>query len=327
MSRTGPIGAAIDIGSNSIKLRMGRLVDGKVEVLLDATEVVQLGRGLVDGQFTQEAMDRALAVVSSMADQARRAGARTRLVGTMALRVAANAEEFTRRVLGATGLRVQILSGEEEARYSWRGAASLLPTGGDLVMFDTGGGSTEFVLAQGGRIVRVQSLPVGAVSLTEDFLGFGPVPQRALDAACSHVDALLREHDIRRLGPGAPSVVGLGGGVVAMASVKTGREAFLPQDLHGMTLTVQDLKTQIRLYSLLNPEERQNVVGLPPSRSDVVLGSACIVLRALAALEVPSCVLSIYGLRHGVLMAMLEDGEYDNIPQGGLFQHDRAQDL
>ena len=307
--------AAIDIGSNSIKMRVGRCSGGRLEVLHDATEVVRLGRGFVDGGIAERTMERAVRVVTDMVAKARELGAETRLVGTMALRVATNAGEFLRRIREATGLDVQVISGEEEARYSWKGAAAgfecdAAPGAGDMVMFDTGGGSTEFVFGRhGAPDVRIQSVPVGAVTLSERFLegGQGPVRQSAIDAASRYVDDLFRENGIARRDPAvAPAVLGLGGGVVAMASVKNRMEEFLPVQLHGTELTRKDLAVQMRLYASLDLEERQSIIGLPPSRADVVLGSVCIVLCALKALDVPSCRLSINGLRHGVLMEMCE---------------------
>ena len=307
--------AAIDIGSNSIKLRVGRWENGQASVLLDTTEVVKLSRGFrgeTAPRILDETMENAVRVVTEMVSRAREMGADVRLVGTMALRQAVNAGEFLSRIRGTTGLEIQILSGEEEALYSWEGALSSLQRepSGDLVMFDTGGGSTEFVFGQKNRISKIQSVPTGAVSLTERFLGRWPVRQADLDAAMEHVSYLLKENGIERHHPtDPPFVVGLGGGVIAMVSVKSGTEPFIPVDLHGKSLTQKDIIRQMRLYASLTLEERQNVIGLPPSRADVILGSACIVLCILKALNVPSCLASINGLRHGVLMEMFTGAE------------------
>ena len=139
----GRVCAAVDIGSNSIKLRVGRCAAGGVQVLLDTTEVVRLGGCLRDGAIPEETMCNAVRVVSEMVGRARRMGVEPCLVGTMALRVAANAHEFLSLVHRRTGLEVRILSGEEEASYSWKGAsADFARNGGDLVLFDTRGGGT-----------------------------------------------------------------------------------------------------------------------------------------------------------------------------------------
>ena len=299
--------AVIDIGSNSIKLRVGGCVRGRLDVLLDTTEVVKLGCGFVDGAITEATMQNAVRVVAEMVDRARSLGAEPCLVGTMALRRAVNAGEFQRRIRELKGLDIRILSGEEEARYSWRGAMAGFCLGGDLVMFDTGGGSTEFVFGRREGISRTQSVPVGAVTLMEQFFTMDPVPAPILKDAMDFVYDVLEQNGIARARPASePLVVGLGGGVVAVGSVKNGSDTFIPRRLHGMMLTQKDLAAQLELYSALTLSERQNIVGLPASRADIILGSVCIALCGMRALNVPSFILSINGLRHGLLMEMFE---------------------
>ena len=87
-----------------------------------------------------------------------------------------------------------------------------------------------------------------------------------------------------------------------MTGVKFACENFMPSKLHGSMLTQRDIVQQIRMYSSLTLSERENVIGLPKSRADVILGSACIVLEALRMLDAPACVVSINGLRHGLLL-------------------------
>lgn len=302
----GRVCAAVDIGSNSIKLRVGRCAARGVQVLLDTTEVVRLGNCLRDGAIPEETMRNAARVVAEMVGRARRMGAEPCLVGTMALRVAVNAHEFLFLVRRRTGLEVRILSGEEEASYSWKGAsADFARNGGNLVLFDTGGGSTEFVFGRRGAIERIQSVPVGAVSLTERFFAEDPPSGSALDEAMVCVREVLSANGIARVHPGT-AVLGLGGGAVAIGSVKDGSPAFIPTRLHGMMLTRKDVAEQMALYSSLPLAERRRIVGLPASRADIVLGSACIILGALRALDVESFTLSINGLRHGVLLERCE---------------------
>lgn len=124
----------------------------------------------------------------------------------------------------------------------------------------------------------------------------------------------LSANGIARAHPGtAPAVLGLGGGAVAIGSVKDGSATFIPTRLHGMMLTRKDVAEQVELYASLPLAERRRIAGLPASRADIVLGSACIILGAMRALDVECFTLSINGLRHGVLLEMCEgprsDGE------------------
>ena len=311
--------SVVDIGSNSIKLRVARCPAGRIEVLLDTTEVVRLGRRTADGRLRREAIRNGARVVEEMVRRSREMGAEPCLVGTMALRVAENAQDFLREILGRTGLEVRILSGEEEARLAWRGALDG-SDGGSFAVFDTGGGGTEFVFgASPGGATRSESVAVGAVSLTERFFAADPPAPESLDLALRYVRDLLLCSKIEWADPSRPpSVIGLGGGVVAMASVKLGLPGFAPLRLNGMELTRGDVEGQMRRYAAATLEERRRIRGLPASRADLVLASSCIVLCALEALGAGSFTVSINGLRHGLLVQMFEsDGllHSDGLPR------------
>lgn len=311
--------SVVDIGSNSIKLRVARCPAGRIEVMLDTTEVVRLGRRTADGRLRREAIRNGARVVEEMVRRSREMGAEPCLVGTMALRVAENAQDFLREILGRTGLEVRILSGEEEARLAWRGALNG-SDGGPFAVFDTGGGSTEFVFgASPGGATRSESVAVGAVSLTERFFTADPPAPESLDLALRYVRDLLLCSKIEWADPSRPpSVIGLGGGVVAMASVKLGLPGFAPLRLNGMELTRGDVEGQMRRYAAATLEARRRIRGLPASRADLVLASSCIVLCALEALGAGSFTVSINGLRHGLLVQMFEsDGllHSDGLPR------------
>ncbi len=303
--------SVIDIGSNSIKLRVARCLAGRIEVLLDTTEVVRLGRRTVDGRLREEAIRNGARVVEEMVRRSHDMEAEPYLVGTMALRVAGNAQDFLREILGRTGLEVRILSGEEEARLAWRGALDGAG-GGPFAVFDTGGGSTEFVFGAScgtppGGATRSESVAVGAVTLTERFFAADPPAPESLDLALRHVRDLFLCSKIEWADPSnPPSVIGLGGGVVAMASVKLGLLGFAPLRLNGTELTRGDVEGQMRRYAAGTLEERRRIRGLPASRADLVLASSCIVLCALEALGAGSFTVSINGLRHGLLVQMFE---------------------
>ena len=219
-------------------------------MLLDTTEVVRLGRRTADGRLRREAIRNGARVVEEMVRRSREMGAEPCLVGTMALRVAENAQDFLREILGRTGLEVRILSGEEEARLAWRGALDG-SDGGSFAVFDTGGGSTEFVFgASPGGATRSESVAVGAVSLTERFFAADPPAPESLDLALRYVRDLLLCSKIEWADSSRPpSVIGLGGGVVAMASVKLGLPGFAPLRLNGMELTRGDVEGQMRRYA------------------------------------------------------------------------------
>ena len=300
------IRAVIDVGSNSIKMRVADVSQGRVRVIRDETEVVKLGRGMSStGLLSQESMKLSCSTVSRMVRKAKHIGAEIFIAGTMALRTAQNSSEFLRMVKTSTALDIHVLTGEEEAKYSWLGASEGFRITGEAVMFDTGGGSTEFVSGFGREMKRAVSVPIGAVNLSERFFADvdSPVKKSACDEAVKYLHELFAENAIETFKPAKSGIViAVGGGVAAMSCVKCASEDFIPSKLHGSILTLKDVIRQIRLYSSLTLSERENIIGLPKSRADVILGSACIVFAALKTLDAQSCIVSINGLRHGLLV-------------------------
>lgn len=299
------IRTVIDIGSNSIKMRIAKVHNGHVTVLRDETEVVRLGRGMSStGMLREESMKASCEAVIRMSKRAKKFGNDIFIVGTMALRTAKNSDVFVKMVKDSCGLDVHVFSGEEEAEYSWLGAVDGFNLKGEAVMFDSGGGSTEFVSGSDGQMNESVSVPIGAVNLSERFFPDhdSPVKGKAFNAAYEYVTALFNENNITKFRTSPCEFIGVGGGAVTMASVKHAQENFMPSKLQGCILTQRDIVRQIQMYSSLTLKERRNIIGLPASRADVILGSACIILTAMRILNAKSFRVSINGLRHGLLL-------------------------
>ncbi|MDR2175672.1 MAG: hypothetical protein LBO82_07010 [Synergistaceae bacterium] len=298
--------AVIDIGSNSIKLRVIRREENALRVLIDRTELVRMGQGLENGIIAETAMRHGAETIQRMARTAAEMDADLIVVGTIALRSARNAEVFIRQVREETGLAVEILSEEQEAHLAWLGAVhSLGVQGGDIAVLDIGGGSTQFVVSADSRITRSASIPIGTVNLTEKFFAAEPVEPDTVEKAVRYVrDAFVS-------GGAAPapgfSVIAMGGGVLALASVKQRFPAFIPGKLDGTFLTRADIAAQRDLYASTSLAERMKIAALPPKRADIVLAGACIAQCALEVLRADSFRVSINGLRHGLLLKMFGD--------------------
>ncbi|MDR1649835.1 MAG: hypothetical protein LBR71_06195 [Synergistaceae bacterium] len=309
--------AVIDIGSNSIKLRVIRReekdkgendrgerdrAENGLRVLADRTELVRIGRGLGSGGIGEAEMRHGLEAIQRMACAAEEMEAKPRIVGTMALRVAWNAEDFIRQVFERTGIAVEVLSEEQEARLAWLGAVhSLGMKEGDVAVLDIGGGSTQLVVSSDSRITRCESVPIGTVSLTEKFFASDPVEPDRVKEAVLHIQEAFVFGEAAV--PGL-SVIGLGGGVLALASVKQKFPSFVPGRLNGTLLTRTDVAAQKELYASMPLAERMKIAALPPKRADIALAGACIAQCALDALRADSFRVSINGLRHGLLLEM-----------------------
>src|SRR5262245_57918904 len=165
--------AVIDVGTNSVKFHIGeRRADGVWRTIVDRAEVTRLGEGLGDGgRLDPEAMGRTVEAIAGRADEAKRSGVVTiAAVGTEGLRIASNRAAFLEAVRARGGVQIEVIPGEEEARLAYLAVKSGLgPVTGSLVVFDTGGGSSQFTFGHGDHVDERFSVNVGAVRFTERF--------------------------------------------------------------------------------------------------------------------------------------------------------------
>jgi exopolyphosphatase / guanosine-5'-triphosphate,3'-diphosphate pyrophosphatase len=294
--------AAIDVGTNSVKLHIGeRRADGTWSTVADRAEVTRLGEGLdAAGSLQPEPMKRTLEAIAAMADESNSAGAvAIAAVGTAGLRAATNSAELVSAVEARCGVRIEIIPGEEEARLAYLAAGSGLALGsGPLVVFDTGGGSSQFTFGQGGVIAEQFSVPVGAARLTERYGLDRAVTEDELAAA---LDGIAAELD--RLGgrPAPEVLVGMGGAVTNLAAVSHELAEYDPEVVQGTELDSAEIDRQLELYRTRTADERRAVVGLQPNRAEVILAGTCVVRTVLDKLGRDSLVVSDRGLRHGLI--------------------------
>jgi exopolyphosphatase/guanosine-5'-triphosphate,3'-diphosphate pyrophosphatase len=295
--------AVVDVGTNSVKFVLGeRAVDGSWRHLVDRSEVTRLGQGLAaSDRLDPDAIERTTEAVVGMVDEARSYGVEGVVAaGTAWMRAAENSDELVAAVLDRAGVRIEMIDGEEEARLSYLAAiAGLPPLDGSLVVFETGGGSTQFTFGHGDRVEDRFSVDVGAVRLTEQFgLAYAVDEQRVaavLDALGDELAAL----DGR---PEPDALVGMGGALTNLAAVRHELAAYDPAVVQGTVLDVAELERQLELYRTRDAEERRSIVGLQPKRADIILAGACIVRAVLAKLDSASLVVSDRGLRHRLLV-------------------------
>lgn len=301
--------AVIDIGTNSIKFCLAESAkqDGTFEVIKDANDIAKLGEGLKDtGLIGPEPLERNAQSVAAFAKEAKEAGAdETAVVGTMALRTARNTADFAKRVKELCGLEVRVIPGEEEAQLSYIAVMSGIAgaAAANLVTFDTGGGSTEFVFGEAGSIKRKFSLNIGAIRFTEAYLSQMPVPAAKLSEAQAQIRRELSEGGVTA---GAKFLVGMGGNVTSIASVKHQMKVYDPDVIQGSKLTLADIDAQIADYAGKTLDERRTIVGLQPKRADVILAGACIVRQIMELTGVSELTVSDRGLRHGLLYRLFK---------------------
>jgi exopolyphosphatase/guanosine-5'-triphosphate,3'-diphosphate pyrophosphatase len=295
--------AVIDVGTNSVKLHVGeRRADGGWTTVVDRAEITRLGEGRDDdGRLRAEPIERTAAAIATMVDEALQDGVDgLAAVGTAGLREAPNAAELVEAVHARTGTKVEVIPGDEEARIAYLAVqATLARRPGSLVVFDTGGGSSQFTFGDGGRIEEQFSVPVGAARLTERFGLDGAVSGETLAAALDAVAADLARLDGRAT---PDALVGLGGAVTNLAAVSHGLSTYDPEVVQGTVLDTSEIDRQLELYRTRTSEERRGIPGLQPKRAEVILAGACVVRTVLSKLGCESLTVSDRGLRHGVML-------------------------
>jgi exopolyphosphatase/guanosine-5'-triphosphate,3'-diphosphate pyrophosphatase len=295
--------AVIDVGTNSVKLHVGeRHTGGAWRTVLDRAEVTRLGQGLKESGWLQpEPLQRTADAIVGMVGESRAAGAaEVAAVATAGMRQADNSAELVDTVRDRCGVGIEVISGEEEARLAYRAATSALDVGhGSLVVFDTGGGSTEFTFGQAGKVEERFSLDVGAAPYTERFGLDNAVSDDLLAQAREAIAADLAQLDGRQR-PAA--LVGMGGALTNLAAVRHGLAEYDSDVVQGTVLDRAEVDRQIELYRTRTADERREITGLQPARAEVILSGACIVRTVLDKLQADELTVSDRGLRHGLLV-------------------------
>jgi exopolyphosphatase/guanosine-5'-triphosphate,3'-diphosphate pyrophosphatase len=278
--------AAVDLGSNTTRLLVGRVDDGRIDELHRESRITRLGEG-VDSRRRLLPLPIAR-VRNALTDYRRTAeslGAeRTLLVATSAVRDAENGEAFLGEIEWSYGFATQLLSGDEEAELTQRGVGEL---GAATLLVDIGGGSTELVLG-GFRT----SLPMGSVRFTERH---GEDVDASIDAA----RALLPE-----LGP--ESAVGVAATITSLAALDLGLDDYDRSRVHGHVLTRDGARAQLERLAASPLEERRRVPVLEPERAPVIVAGAAILVAILDAYGLESIRASERDLLDGAALAAAE---------------------
>jgi exopolyphosphatase / guanosine-5'-triphosphate,3'-diphosphate pyrophosphatase len=293
--------AILDIGTNSIKFMIFSLKNGELEIKLEMNNISRLGEGLSrTGRLSTESMQRNIEALAGFISMAKKYGVKEIIaVGTMCLRKAGNSAEFLKLAKSVLKLDIKVISGEEEARLSYLAVLStIVQADKNVVVFDTGGGSTEFIFGNGMEFRRKISLDLGAVYPTEEFLHSDP-PQKEevrqmLDYMRDFFSKAIASQTVNYL-------VGIGGTVTSMGAVMHKLKEYDPDVIQGSVLDSAEVKRQFEMYSTKSLEERKKIIGLQPKRADVILAGAGIIKTLMELMKIDRLTISDRGLRHGLM--------------------------
>jgi len=294
--------AAVDIGTNSVRLLV---TDGDGRELERTMRITRLGQGVdSSGALHPEAVARTVAVLSEYGARIASHGVRrVRAAATSAARDAKNGRVFLDAAEAALGTRPELLSGEEEARLSFRGAtAELSASEGPFLVVDIGGGSTEFILGQSEPEALI-SVPMGCVRFTERHLRADPPTREELDACMADVKRELK--GVRKvIDPcRARCVLGLAGTVTALSAMKLGLERYDANRTHHSVLRRTDAESSFTRLAASSVEGRRKLLA-EPERAEVIVAGAAILLTFLREFAIDELLVSEHDILDGIAASL-----------------------
>lgn len=305
----------IDIGTNSVKLLVADVDGQEVLPILEDSNQTRLGRGFYETHELQpDAIKQTAEAVADFAKVAREREAKTiRVIATSAARDAKNSRELTMAIERASGLKVEIISGEQEADWAFQGVTSDPKLAKQsLLILDVGGGSTEFILGCDREKHFCRSFPLGSVRLLEDIPHSDPPTAGELNRCRDWLREFLKREVAPELEPALGreknsgdkivQMVGTGGTANILVRMKKKLDSFARTQIEGERLTREQTVAQMNRLWSLPLEERKKIPGLPANRADVILTGVAIYEAVMEQFDFSDFQVSMRGLRFAALM-------------------------
>lgn len=304
--------ASIDIGTNTVLLLIGEVQNGNLQVLHEEYRIPRLGKG-VDANRTlqRESIERVMEVLkeykSIINDKFPKLEQIT-ITATSAVRDAENRDEFLGLVKEEVGEDVQLLTGDEEAQFTYQGAlATLNELEKDaFIVLDIGGGSTEIAVGKGGKLLTFTSIDMGCVRFTERFLVHNPPYQEEIYQCREAIQELLVKNKLKL--PRNLKAIGVAGTMTSLAAINMQVSATDYDLFNGMVIDTAALSKSIEIFSLHTHDQ---LLELSPEvmsgREDIFLAGLLILEGFLKYYNLSEIVVSTGGIRHGALLISEKD--------------------
>jgi exopolyphosphatase/guanosine-5'-triphosphate,3'-diphosphate pyrophosphatase len=296
--------AAVDCGTNSIRLLIADLVDGELREVDRRMTIVRLGQGVdATGAFAPQALERVFAASDDFVAAIRAAGvSRVRFVATSAARDVSNRDEFFTGIRKRFGVDPDIISGREEAELSFRGATTSLDLPAPYLVADIGGGSTELVLGDQTGVIAAESLDIGSVRLTERHVTTDPTSPAELAAITRDIDALLDGTTVPLAD--ARNLVAVAGTATTVAAVALGLPEYDRAAVHHAQLSAVDLRTATTWLTTSTRAARSAVPSIHPGRVDVIGAGALILQNLFNRLPLEALTVSEQDILNGAALSL-----------------------
>jgi len=298
--------AAIDLGTNTARLLIGFTApDGSIRPLVIQRRITRLGGGFSETEgLSREAWDRSLAALADFAGELNRHGAgKIRAVATSAVRDAANGRAFCADVLKETGIRLEIIDSREEGILTLNGVlAALDEPAGTFLIFDIGGGSTEFTLATERRPLFTESLPLGVVRLTEGKKSERPMVEK-IDRELAGLESAVTAAGLGEILAEA-TLVGTAGTATTLAAISMKMTEYDYRRVNNYTMPLREVREIYATLLPLSPPERLGVPGVEEGREDLIIAGILVTLRTMERFGFSHLKISDYGLLEGLFLAL-----------------------
>ena len=296
--------AAIDIGSNSVRMMAAEVSHGETRILAQDRQVTRLGESVFrSGAISKDALDFLVSTLARMAAAFSRLDiVGIRAVATSAVRDARNQQEFLKRTGEAIGTNVEIISGPEEARLIHLGVESRWPRPKERTLIvDVGGGSAELIISHNGQLIDTVSKPLGAVRLTEMFLTSDPPKSEELHRMLQYIDEKLssfrQQHDAEKF----DRTIATSASAAALVSVSNQVPRAKRDEADRMRASLNQVRDLFLQISKLDLPGRRKITGIGPKRAEIIVAGAAVFLRALELFECRSMYYCAAGVRDGII--------------------------
>lgn len=296
------------MGTNSTRLLVGDVEEGRVDAIHRESRVTRLGRGVeTSGRLSTDGIEEACAAIGDYVQTAKRLEAeRTVALGTSAVRDASNGDAFLAELRERFELQGRIIDGSEEAQLTYRGTLSDHRPEGETLVMDIGGGSTELIMGSGPEPSFHASLQVGVVRHSERHLRSDPPRSDELEALAEDVGAALDSELSSNPGLGADDAIAVAGTPASLAAIELGLEKFEPDAVEGFELSLPRIQESCSRLSSMPLAERREVVGLHPDRAPTIVAGVVILIKVMRTFGLSEISVSERDILYGAALAGAE---------------------
>ena len=296
--------AAIDIGTNSMRLLLAKIKDEKIVSRQKEINTTRIGKSVDgNGEITVEGMLNNLEAFSDFVRRAKEWGAEEiDAIATSAVRDATNGGEFVKRALIETGVHIRVISGEEEAQLGYLGVLKGLDKiPSKIMVVDIGGGSTELIVGDQKEILRSVSLNMGAVRMTERVITTDPISLHDEVLLMKEIKSILHKDIQSFKSQDAQVLIGIGGTATTIAAIHQGLDPYDPDKVHKYSLSLVEIKELLDSLKSLPVDDKRQVKGLHPKRADIIVAGIAIMVMVMESLGIGELHISEYDNLEGML--------------------------